>query len=97
MSLNLPQSNLGSGPEEPGSRRGYDSVPTQSPGGPDEVARLQDLLSQALRREAEAHRKMKHLYEQLQSALHVPRTISVSDSECTRAGAACLAGCNATI
>lgn len=41
------------------------SFPLQLP-GPGEFARLQEMLSQALKREAEAHRKMKHMYEQLQ-------------------------------
>ncbi len=46
----------------------------------EDFSRLQDLLSQALRREADAHRKMKHLYEQLLEA-RSPRTRSLSDGE----------------
>lgn len=46
----------------------------------DEFSRLQDLLAQALKREAEAHRKMKHLHEQLLEAKS-PRNRSLSDGE----------------
>jgi hypothetical protein len=46
------------------------------PLGHEEFSRLQELLAQALKREAEAHRKMKHLHEQL-----MERNRSLSDGE----------------
>ena len=62
-------------------RSRFGSFPMQPP-GPDEFTRLQDLLAQALKREAEAHRKMKHLYEQLLEAQsRSPRTRSISDGK----------------
>lgn len=50
------------------------------PPGHEEFSRLQELLAQALKREAEAHRKMKHLHEQLLD-VKSPRTRSCSDGE----------------
>lgn len=45
-----------------------------------QFSRLQELLNQSLKREAETHKKMKHMYERLQS--NAPRrTHTVSDSE----------------
>lgn len=46
------------------------------PPGQEEFSRLQELLTQALKREAEAHRKMRHLHEQL-----LARSRSLSDGE----------------
>lgn len=61
------------------SRVGSFAMPLHSP-GPEEFTKLQELLAQALKREAEAHRKMKHLYEQLLES-RSPRTRSLSDGE----------------
>ena len=60
MALNSPWEDHGA--SEYRSRFGSD--PMHSPSR-DELARLQELLAQALKREAEAHRKMKHMYDQL--------------------------------
>lgn len=60
-------------------RSRFSSFPMQPP-GQEEFSRLQDLLTQALKREAEAHRKMKHLHEQLLEA-RSPRTRSLSDGK----------------
>lgn len=48
---------------------------------PEEFSRLQELLAQALKREAEAHRKMKHLYEQLVSVQSSRNRSSLSEGE----------------
>ncbi len=48
------------------------------PPGPEEFSKLQELLVLTLKREAEAHRKMKHLHEQLME-LQAPRPRSLSD------------------
>ena len=79
MALNLPTIGPVSGEDETVPRRRYASVPTQAH-GPEEVVRLQELLVQALKREADAHKRMKHLYEQLQHTLQVG-TNSVSESK----------------
>ena len=66
-------------------RSRFGSFPMQPP-GPEEFSRLQELLAQALKREAEAHRKMKHLYEQLiEMQARSPRTRSMSDGKVARA------------
>lgn len=62
---------------------------------PDEFSRLQDLLAQALKREAEAHRKMKHLHEQLLEAKS-PRTRSLSDGELVEASELPASWCQCT-
>lgn len=67
--------------EQPGDSAGhlpsrFGSFPMQPPGA-EEFARLQELLAQALKREADAHRKMKHLYDQLMEArTHQSRSLS---------------------
>ena len=69
--------------EQPELRSRFGSFSMQPP-GPEEFTRLQELLTQALKREAEAHRKMKHLYEQLiEIQSRSPRTRSMSDGEWT--------------
>lgn len=71
----------GEGDRDP-IRSRFGSFPMHPP-GPEEFARLQEMLAQALKREAEAHRKMKHLYEQLVDVQsRSPRTRSMSDGEC---------------
>ena len=57
----------------------------------EEVSRLRELLGQALKREAEAHRKMRHLYEKLQNS--VPPTMAHSMSNGERAAAVSVAWC----
>ncbi len=81
MSLNLPTIAPVTAPEDAMSRPRYGSLPTTHTAGPEEFTKLQELLSQALKREAEAHKKMKHLYEQLRNTLQLHNTNSVSDSK----------------
>lgn len=70
----------GEGEPDP-SRSRFGSFPMQPP-GPEEFGRLQELLAQALKREAEAHRKVKHLHEQLiEMQARSPRTRSTSDGK----------------
>ena len=63
--------------ENPRSR--FSSFPMQHL-GQEEFSRLQELLAQALKREAEAHRKVKHLHEQLMES-RCSRTRSLSDGK----------------
>ena len=72
-------STSSSGGEQGDGADTHTRFPVQAP-GPEEFARLQELLAQALKREAEAHKKMRHIHDQL-TEVHPSQSRTLSNGK----------------
>ena len=61
--------------QEPTEQRSHCASFSMCPPGAEELTRLHELLTEALKREAEAYKKVKHLHELLMEARSSPRTV----------------------